>query len=343
MVSPAASVTWREGALEIGVPGAAMRLRTDDVEVLRVVHAFASPRTVSEVVRELAGRGRSHPEHILECVSELCEAKVLVRDGDLPVSGAEEVWDAETWAFHCRSRGAGRRELRSGTGIAPDRELGRRVTLPHPSTSDETLAVVLGTRRSSRAWSDVALEPVELSTVLWHAARERAPFDSTRAPGSRPYPSGGGAYSLEIYVVVLAGAVRGVDRGVHRYRPANHDLVIVSDRGEDTTAFLEAAAQSAAGVAPPVLLLVTTEFARQARQYDPALAYSLVLKEVGGLFQTLYLLAAALDLAACALGGGLADDQLATVLGEAGRGQVIVGEFALGPAPGPDPRGRTPR
>jgi hypothetical protein len=39
-----------------------------------------------------------------------------------------------------------------------------------------------------------------------------------------------------------------------------------------------------------VVVVVTSRFARQSERYGD-LAYSLVLKEVGGLFQTLYLVA----------------------------------------------------
>ena len=50
-------------------------------------------------------------------------------------------------------------------------------------------------------------------------------------------------------------------------------------------------------------LVVTSRYARQAEPYG-TLAYGLVLKEVGGLFQTLYLVGEYLELAPCALGGG---------------------------------------
>jgi len=60
-----------------------------------------------------------------------------------------------------------------------------------------------------------------------------------------------------------------------------------------------------------------------------SLAYALTLKNVGALYQTMYLVATAMGLAACALGGG-DTDLAASTLGLDYLREGCVGELALG-------------
>ena len=60
-----------------------------------------------------------------------------------------------------------------------------------------------------------------------------------------------------------------------------------------------------------------------------SIAYALTLKDVGVLFQTMYLAATAMGLAPCALGGGDAD-LFARAAGTDYRVETSVGEFLLG-------------
>ena len=63
-----------------------------------------------------------------------------------------------------------------------------------------------------------------------------------------------------------------------------------------------------------------------------SISYATTLKNVGVLYQTLYLVATAMDLAGCALGSG--DDVAAEqVLHLAARSEIVVGEFMLGNPP----------
>jgi SagB-type dehydrogenase family enzyme len=65
-----------------------------------------------------------------------------------------------------------------------------------------------------------------------------------------------------------------------------------------------------------------------------SMAYSLILKHVGVVYQTMYCVATAMGLAACALGGG-DTDAFAAVTGLDYFEEGSVGEFLLG-TPGPD-------
>jgi SagB-type dehydrogenase family enzyme len=125
-------------------------------------------------------------------------------------------------------------------------------------------------------------------------------------------------------------AVDSIPAGLYRYLPELHGLEPVSEQSRDYLPFLEAAGQSADTTMPPVVLVITSRFARQSEIYDK-LAYSLVLKEVGCLFQTLYLVGEYLGLGACALGGGSPAGLLARLCDTTELAEPVVGEFMLGP------------
>ena len=189
---------------------------------------------------------------------------------------------------------------------------------------------VLDARCSTRAWSPAPLPFETFSRLLWLSARNR---ESARDAGhpSRAYPSGGAAYSLELYPVLAHHAVATIAAGVYRYLPGSHGLEALSTKPADVLQFLEAAGRGAAALrTPPILVLVTSRFARQSEVYGD-LAYSLILKEVGCLFQTLYLVGEALGLGVCALGGGSPSGKLARLRGTNEIAEPLVGELVLGP------------
>ena len=247
------------------------------------------------------------------------------RDGE-----AAGGWDPAALAFHRASRTPGFRRGPSpvAAAVAP-RGDGPAIALARPrEKTDGELAELLARRRSRRAWSTEPIAAERFGELLWLSARDRG--DGSAGTVSRPYPSGGAAYSLELYAVIAPDAVASIDAGVYRYVPADHSLETLASRGVDTEPFRSAAARSAECDPPPVLLVVTSRIARVSEPYG-RLAYGLVLKEVGGLFQTLYLACARLGLAACALGGGSPDALLAQLIGDGEMDQPVVGEFMVGP------------
>ena len=82
---------------------------------------------------------------------------------------------------------------------------------------------------------------------------------------------------------------------------------------------------------PQVLLVLAARLPRVAWKYT-GLAYALVLKHVGVVFQTMYLAATAMGLAPCAV--GLGDSDLFAQAADADYyAETSVGEFLLGSAP----------
>ena len=91
------------------------------------------------------------------------------------------------------------------------------------------------------------------------------------------------------------------------------------------------AAASAMGVeAPPqILITIAARFGRISWKYS-SLAYSLILKDVGVLLQTFYLMATDLDLGGCPAVGIANIDLFAKMTGIEFHVEGPVGQFAMG-------------
>lgn len=101
-------------------------------------------------------------------------------------------------------------------------DVGERLKLSEPRYASETsVEEALAQRRSTRTYSGGNLTTEEVSQLLWAAQGITAPW------GGRTAPSAGALYPLELYVVI--GDVEGIDTGVYRYRPAEHELEKVRD------------------------------------------------------------------------------------------------------------------
>jgi SagB-type dehydrogenase family enzyme len=327
VISELAIVSWRQGDVQIASPAARTTIAGGDASVLRILSAFSVPRTIDDVVQELDSESQDPAARIGEWIA----AAVLV-DADSPEPAAAHHWSREALALHASSRDATWRKTpghttpavaprRSGEGI-PLAPPGR--TAVHGGAGD--LTALLAARRSRRVWSRAPIGFQAFSDLFWLSARNRAAGDDYV---SRPYPSGGAAYSLELYPVLGDDAIEPLGSGVYRYLPEAHALDLVSPFSADSRPFLVAAGRAMGTPPPPVAIIITSRYARQSEEYG-SLAYSLVLKEVGCLFQTLYLAAESLGLAACALGGGTPAGLLADLCRVTEIEEPVVGEFAIG-------------
>jgi SagB-type dehydrogenase family enzyme len=320
VLSEFATVSWSEGDVQIASPVSRAAFTTGDGSVLRVLSAFAVPRTIEDVA--------SGVQDVAALIGEWIAAGILV-DAGTPEAAAVQHWDGSALALHASSRDPKWQKTPGHTtpAVAPRRS-GVIVPLARGGAPASELSTLLDARRSRRVWGSAPIGFQTFSDLLWLSARNR---DDGRHQGhvSRPYPSGGAAYSLELYPVLGEDAVETLASGVYRYLPDAHALEVVSPFSADFRPFLVAAGRAANTTPPPVAVLITSRYARQSEEYS-RLAYSLVLKEVGGLFQTLYLVAESLGLAACALGGGTPVGLLAELCGTTELEEPVVGEFALG-------------
>ena len=116
--------------------------------------------------------------------------------------------------------------------------------------------------------------------------------------------------------------------GLYRHDPLGHALEHLSELGAAQQAVI-ADGSGAAGLShpPDVLITLAARFQRVSWKYQ-SLAYSLILKNVGALLQQMYLVATAMNLAPCALGGGNSD-RFSEATGLDLYAENSVGEFLL--------------
>lgn len=261
-------------------------------------------------------------------------------------------WEFADLVMHARSR-AGRHDgivgAAYGFGRTPPLPAVkrmpplRRIALERPdlralNTKDARLTTALENRRSTRRYGTDPLSRRQLGEFLFRTARVRGVAKPSFAPyqvSTRPYPSGGACYPLEIYVVV--GHCRDLEAGIYHYDPRAHALRAMRDTEESAAALL-AESRSSQGERGPgqVLLVFTARYGRVTWKYR-SIALATILKEVGALLQTMYLVATAMDIGACAIGSGdstLLCDAIGTEFHE----ESSVGEILLGSLPKNRPR-----
>lgn len=260
-------------------------------------------------------------------------------------------WSTHELWFHERSRRYGRERNFGGTFWA------RGTFTPPPLRPEEASAVTvhfgavdtedlnarsmslhraLEDRRSVRRHNDDApLDRERLGEFLHRTARLRLVHEVDGVEyGSKPYPSGGSVYETEIYLLVRH--VRGLAAGLWRYDAAEHGLVPIRKglSDPDVAALLREAAHSSTVDAPPqVTVLMAPRFGRILWKYEQ-MGYAVMLKHVGVLMQTMYLVATDMGLAACSIGSG-DSDLFSRATGLDPLECTSVGEFLLG-TPHPD-------
>ena len=203
---------------------------------------------------------------------------------------------------------------------------------------------LLHERHSTRDFDDQ--QPItlaELARLLDQVARVRATWDSEADLGAgspvvgyaaRPYPSGGSAYELELYLAVANCA--GLDRGFYHYDAGEHALMPLAVRAPEFDAMLAGAEFAMdAPAAPQILITIAARFGRVSWKYS-GIAYALMLKDAGVLTQTLYLAATDMGLGGCAI-GTCNIGTFAKLTGLDIHVEGPVGQFALGRAAAPPP------
>jgi SagB-type dehydrogenase family enzyme len=338
-------------------PLAHARIVVHDSRVAAFLHVLAQPGRA----RDLAARcPLLSPEAVTHLLTLLVNADVLVKLTDRGTSSEDEDAALQTWEFHdllfhARSRNGRHDQPVGGTfrfmgHLAAPPALktvrsGQAVDLYRPDMArlkceDPPFAKVQEMRASIRSYGARPLHARQLGEFLYRVARvtEHREIEAESPQGPvqmemalRPYPGGGALHELELYVTV--NACEGLAPGLYHYDPLGHRLALLCERTADVEALLRFASFSS--TVPPeqlqVLLVLAARFPRMAWKYA-SVAYALILKDVGIVFQTMYLAATAMGLAPCALGGGDAD-LFARAAGIDYYAETSVGEFLLGSHP----------
>lgn len=317
-----------------------------------LVHVLAQPRAVAAAAAAIPGLSAEAAASTLR----LLVSAGMVRDADAEPAVEEHgplaAWEFHDLLFHTRSRD-GRCDVPCGTTYAlavamPPLPVvkpppsGRFIDLPRPDVDrlareDPPFAQVAEQRTSIREYGTEPVTRGQLGEFLFRVARVRNRYSiETELPEgpmrleatSRPYPSGGALYELEIYPVVQK--CRDLPAGLYHYDPLEHRLGCLTEPTADVDRLLAHAAGCTGALASEiqVLLVFAARFQRVSWKYS-GLAYSLILKDVGVLQQSMYLAATAMGLAPCALGGG-DSDLFARAAGTDYYAETSVGEFLLG-------------
>ncbi len=257
------------------------------------------------------------------------------------------LWDFHDLLFHTRGT-AGRHANLLG-GVYPHAGViaplpaarppwpGRKIDLStfsalHPEAISP-VAKLLRRRHSTRTFDDRRpITLAELSQFLDSTARVLS-FSNTKLDAEdgghtvRPYPSAGAGYELELYLAV--DKCNGLARGFYHYDAGAHALVAIDVAAADFEGLLmESRYAMGAPGAPQILITIAARFGRILWKYS-SIAYSLILKDVGGLIQTLYLMATDMGLGGCAI--GITNiDLFAKMTGIEFHVEGPVGQFAIG-------------
>ena len=293
----------------------------------------------------LAACGLSRDEAQALC-DLLYSARVLVEEpsGEEAEAGHDEPlawWQFHDLLFHTRSRMGRHVDGYGGTFRFSDRfqpEPALKAPMSTPTVdlyrpdidrlceTDAPFSQVIERRRSRRE-PGAPLTEQALGAFLYRVARVRS--TATGGPqesSDRPYPSGGASYELELYLSVASCGQ--LSTGLYHYDPGGHRLHQLSPMTPEVRTLLDDGARALGRDDPPhVLITIAARLRRVFWKYE-SMAYALILQNVGVLYQTMYLVATAMGLAPCALGGGNPD-----VFARASRldrfTEASVGEFAL--------------
>jgi SagB-type dehydrogenase family enzyme len=333
-------------------PRSGALFRICDPKVAAAMATLSAPQPIKRLRRQDGFPG-------IELLALLVDSEILfkvdsARDSGLrPAEGDDNLvlWDFHDLLFHARSTEGRHANPMGGVypyaGVMPPppavrpRWPGKKIDLRKaeaaPSPPISTAATLLRARHSTRDFDDRhPITLAELARFLDGTARVQSQWSSrldagddapTVAFAARPYPSGGGSWELELYLAVDKCA--GLARGFYHYDAGLHALVPIGVRPHEFDALLVGAKFAMdASAAPQILITIAARFGRTAWKYS-SLAYALVLKDVGVLTQTLYLMATDMGLGGCAIGTANID-LFAKMTGIEFHVEGPVGQFAIG-------------
>ena len=344
----------RGGEMILESPRSAALFRITDPKIAAVLTSLATPQTLAKLRRQEDFAGA-------ELIALLLDCGMLFRvtagsDGLRADEGDNNLvlWDFHDLLFHTHSTEG--RQANPAGGLYPHADTmppppsvratwpGNAIDLqrhlPPPSNTASHALNLFRARHSTRDFDDN--DPIgiaELSQFLDNTARIKAHWENRADLGDgsgpmiaytvRPYPSGGSSYELELYLTVAN--CKGLDPGFYHYDADRHALVPIAAQPQDIEAQLESAVMAMdAPNTPQVLVTIAARFDRISWKYS-AIAYSLVLKNVGVMMQTLYLMATDMGLGGCAIGNNNID-RFARMTGTEFHVEGPVGQFALGRA-----------
>jgi SagB-type dehydrogenase family enzyme len=338
----------RRGAeMVVESPRAGALFKICDPKTAAAIAMFSTPQQIKALRQHEGFPGLELLALLLDCqilfkVGAGGERELRLAEGDHSLA----LWDFHDLLFHTRST-KGRHASPLG-GVYPYLGVisplpavrpawpGKKVDLrkfsaAHPEAASPH-AKLLRERRSTRSFDDQ--RPITLAEVAQFLdgtarvlSRSNVKLDLDGDQTIRPYPSAGAAYELELYLAV--NLCEGLTRGFYHYDAGAHALAPIGVPANELEALLaEAEDAMGAPAAPQILITIAARFGRISWKYS-SIAYALILKDVGVLTQTLYLMATDMGLGGCAI--GITNiDLFAKMTGVEFHVEGPVGQFAIG-------------
>jgi len=341
----------RANELVLESPRAGALFRICDPKIAAALALLATPQQIKQF------RGQENFPG-LELLALLVDCQILSKidadgNGLRPAEGDDALvlWDFHDLLFHARSTEGRHANPLGGAypyadAIAPRPAVrpswpGKKIDLREvsaaPVQAQSPAAKLLHERHSTRDFdTQRPITLAELARFLDSTARVQSELKMPLDHGGgspelsytvRPYPSGGASYELELYLAV--DTCEGLSRGFYHYDAGAHALVPIETRSNQLDALLKSA-EFAMGVsaAPQILITIAARFGRVSWKYS-SIAYALILKDVGVLMQTFYVMAADMGLGGCAI-GTTNIELFAKMTGLQFHVEGPVGQFALG-------------
>ena len=340
---------YEDGYTYMESPLAHARLRLEHTVAATIIYHLGKAMTAHELIQTLP---EADEDDVASVLALLVMGNFAFPTTSEKPEGEDEddtllQWEFHDLLFHSRSRKGRHDNMLGGTyrfeDHLPPQPMIKQgqwpVTIPLPRPdmerirrTDPSLTDVMEARTSLRSHGTKAITLEQIGEFLYRVARvkEHNSTEETGAFTTRPYPSAGASYEIECYLTI--NQCEGLMPGFYWYDPMQHELALIHEMNKDTVRLLTDAQQSTGAADPPqVLITLAARFQRVAWKYQ-GIAYSLILKNVGVMFATMYLVATAMNLAACALGSGDAD-HFTQVAGTNYLEETSVGEFTLGSLP----------
>jgi SagB-type dehydrogenase family enzyme len=328
-------------------PRAGALFKICDPKIAAAIAMLATPQQIKALRRQEGSPGVELLALLLDCqilfkVGAGGESGLRLAEGDHSLA----LWDFHDLLFHARST-KGRHGNPLG-GVYPyvgvisplpavrpswpgEKVDLRKFSAAHPEATSP-IGKLLRERRSTRSFDDQRpITLAELAQLLDATARvlsrSNMKLDLDGDQTVRPYPSAGAAYELELYLAV--NLCEGLARGFYHYDAGAHVLAPIGVPANELEALLaEAEEAMGAPAAPQILITIAARFGRISWKYS-SIAYALILKDVGVLTQTLYLMATDMGLGGCAI--GITNiDLFAKMTGVEFHVEGPVGQFAIG-------------
>jgi SagB-type dehydrogenase family enzyme len=329
-------------------PRAGALFKICDPKIAAVLAMLSTPQQIKQLRRQDGFPG-------VELLALLFDCQIVLKidvAGESGLRPAESDHNLVLWEFHdllFHTRSTEGRHANPLGGVYPYAGVisplpsvrpcwpGKKIDLDKFSTAHldamSPVAKLLRERHSTRSFDDQRpITLAELSRFLDSTARVLSISNSNLdlddgSHAVRPYPSAGASYELELYLAV--DKCEGLARGFYHYDAGAHALVPIGVPTHELEAQLRGAEFSMdAPAAPQILITIAARFGRISWKYS-SIAYSLILKDVGVLMQTLYLMATEMGLGGCAI--GITNiDLFAKMTGIEFHVEGPVGQFAIG-------------